>query len=448
MTSLLSIVILLGIKTVTSSTSTPFFQSMINDMSVHFDGDNEYFPEFFEELKTCVTRWDDDELEDAINESWKGLVSFYQNKSVSDPWIDCLEDPNNDRCYYYWDEGESQSWSFFGDEESDSEGNRTILIMQPCNYASSVVYYHTALRICKYDNWKGDVESGVPNLYVKAIKRGFFTLAFGSSFLHGSNTDVGSLMDNMSIGFIVFTGYDFLSETIGFDTNVLRCLSTNATIEQECESSLALSDNLPFIALNHSVYKWYDELQDSFTTNLYNYEKTLACMTSIVFDMIFSSFPSASEFLTKLIGSLLLYEEDLDWLVNEYKPDTQPYLKNFSLTFIEKWKFGFKAAGTLTKLVMAGLWEENFFSVDLPYIALRISVRISPVINMIATVLNSYYGRSSNEALGYNLYPGSSTCNTSSRHAFWHQQSGQVISDLIFFFEEFTSTLAGAKKIK
>ena len=77
-----------------------------------------------------------------------------------------------------------------------------MLIMEPCNYASNIAYYHSVLRVCDYESWKYfDQEA------VVAIKRIFSTLAAGSAFMHGTHTSLGGCYDTSMIAVIAFIAY-------------------------------------------------------------------------------------------------------------------------------------------------------------------------------------------------------------------------------------------------
>ena len=112
-------------------------------------------------------------------------------------------------------------------------------IMEPCNYASNIAYYHSSLRICKYPKFNAD------NVTQQALKRGFITLTAGSAFMHGTHTDLGAYYDNNLIGVIAYTSWrSLLNELGGSNSTVLNCLSTNKT----CISAPELSEKFAFFS--------------------------------------------------------------------------------------------------------------------------------------------------------------------------------------------------------
>ena len=72
-------------------------------------------------------------------------------------------------------------------------GPDKVIVYEPCNYTSNIVYYHDVTRLCEYEEWSSTL------FYKKHIKRWYSFLAFGSSFWHSSHTYLGYLMDNQAI---------------------------------------------------------------------------------------------------------------------------------------------------------------------------------------------------------------------------------------------------------
>ena len=127
---------------------------MMDDMAAHFNHLNKsatYNPHnFVANLTECMAKWDDDALADAADATWAGFLDFYQHPNASDPWVNCLENPSDYHCSASgYVEGRSAKYAYFGKDE------RKVQIMEPCNYASNMAFYHGALRACDHPNWKG-----------------------------------------------------------------------------------------------------------------------------------------------------------------------------------------------------------------------------------------------------------------------------------------------------
>jgi hypothetical protein len=103
---------------------------------------------------------------------------------------------------------------------------REVMIMEPCNYASNVAYYHSAVRFCDYPDWNFDQET------VILLKRAMTTLGSGSPFMHGSHTQLGFFFDNNVISVIAFTGYrSILAKLGGSNSTILNCLQETECID-------------------------------------------------------------------------------------------------------------------------------------------------------------------------------------------------------------------------
>jgi len=81
-----------------------------------------------------------------------------------------------------------------------SFGDDDMVIYEPCNYVSNVAYYHSTTRLCDHE-WSLEQDD------VKALKRGMSTLAFGSSFFHGSHTTLGALYDGKVIAILSYVAH-------------------------------------------------------------------------------------------------------------------------------------------------------------------------------------------------------------------------------------------------
>jgi hypothetical protein len=98
---------------------------------------------------------------------------------------------------------------FFGD----------IRVVEPCNYVSSVAYYHATTRLCDFPGW-----STSPEMIV-AQKRAMALLAAGSSFMHASHTFVGYTLDNKMISLVAYLAYQNMISALHTDSSVVIDLS-------------------------------------------------------------------------------------------------------------------------------------------------------------------------------------------------------------------------------
>ena len=135
-------------------------------------------------------------------------------------------------------EGHTKQWSWFG-----KGTGRDVVIMEPCNYASNMAYYHSAKRVCDYPSFAATNETQ------KALKRGFVTLAAGSAFMHATHTDLGAQFDVNLIGVIAYTSYRSMLQNLGGDSNVLNCLS----VDKKCIDANELTEKFTFFSSQQPV---------------------------------------------------------------------------------------------------------------------------------------------------------------------------------------------------
>ena len=122
-----------------------------------------------------------------------GTDKDYMNQT--DHWGGCVPETNGTRCPV----GDYKE--FVNNPKGGAFGSHNITMMEPCNYASNVAYYHAATRICDYTNFSLDADQQ------NALKRSFATLAMGSAFWHGSHTYDGYSFDNNMIAVIAYLAH-------------------------------------------------------------------------------------------------------------------------------------------------------------------------------------------------------------------------------------------------
>jgi len=112
--------------------------------------------------------------------------------NMTDHWGQCQQgSPYDDRC----------TVPPYMKREPHIFGDDGMIIYEGCNYVSNVAFYHSATRVCDYPDWSLDER------YQNAIKRGFFTLGFGSAMWHGSHTYVGYAFDNRLMAILAYLAH-------------------------------------------------------------------------------------------------------------------------------------------------------------------------------------------------------------------------------------------------
>lgn len=157
-----------------------------------------------------------------------------------------------------------------------ADSSREVLIMEPCNYASNIAYYHSAVRFCDYPDWHMEQDT------IFQLKRAMTTLASGSSHLHGSHTVLGMAFDNNVISVLAYVSYQSLLDALGgSDEPALKCVA-NVT---ECLDADQVTDRITQMPLNLPVEKWMAEFDDLMGQYQFRYFYTFAALWIIIFQL-------------------------------------------------------------------------------------------------------------------------------------------------------------------
>lgn len=170
------------------------------------------------------------------------MLDFYQKQLENGAWPQSCDSTVKPGCKYDYME---KSHAMF------AQGTpREVFIVEPCNYASNIAYYHSAVRTCEYP-WS------MPEEYSRAIKQGFVTLSSGSAFKHGGETRLGGDYDNNMISIISFTGYRALMAKLNITSNVMMSLNSDGSVAMD---PLELSSQISYLPLNQNVSTWHDQI--------------------------------------------------------------------------------------------------------------------------------------------------------------------------------------------
>ena len=91
-------------------------------------------------------------------------------------------------------------------------------IWEPCNYVSNLAYDRLVVELCSQTDWV------MPLHTLNSIRKTFAILTFGSSFMHGSETQLGARQDVMSNDLLAFLLHQALLEAVPYSP-VLHDLS-------------------------------------------------------------------------------------------------------------------------------------------------------------------------------------------------------------------------------
>lgn len=233
-----------GINSQETKLEAPNLKRILDDQEAYFneDPDKKFDQTFFDSLLTCMAK-NDDLLVKANDNAWKkGFIDYY---AAGGSKIDYRGKIDN------W--GEYPTSFQEGKDQANAAMIGGIKIIQPCNYASNIAFYHSVMRICDYDNWHVDDE------YQKNLKRGFATLAAGSSHMHGSHTALGSIFDNRQISIISYLAHQMSVQYLPGDSSILRQLSVT---KRNIDSNEFTEQFITKLA-NNEVNDWAKFLADA-----------------------------------------------------------------------------------------------------------------------------------------------------------------------------------------
>ena len=91
--------------------------------------------------------------------------------------------------YDYWVPCNTHRWFEFN---CTLQPGIEMAIWEPCNYVSNLAYDRLVVELCSQDSWSLSQQA------VQNIAQAFAIVTFGSSFLHGSQTNLGRMQDTRS----------------------------------------------------------------------------------------------------------------------------------------------------------------------------------------------------------------------------------------------------------
>lgn len=421
-----------------NATNFSSIEDIVQDMKNVFGEDDDNDDDFLNELKeSCLPKWNDSTLEQALDAHFTSIIKFYQTNPIpNDTWVNCLENSAQSQCTSgKWVESNLERWNIFGEGTQ-----REIVVMEPCNYASGISFLHSTLRVCEHE-WVGGNTT-----VLKAIKRSFVVLASSTSFMHASSTSLAQFFDEVSIASLAFVAYEnlilSLDEWIDDDNLILKCI--NETIG--CASATDIVDELTLLPFNVNLDSWHDYLNE-LSAQIPSLFETFPAIVTMVLYLICPV--EVAEGVSNFLADLLLSseEETYEFIVNVFVPEVLSISSNVQISTIDKGRLFAKFVGMASKLIYAFIWQEEIMGFVPPTQVLRAGNIASPLINLFASAATGYQeSRSSNYVWGKDLYPGFKECNKLSPHSLWHQQASEGLVDFMLFFDEVASVVSNSKK--
>lgn len=279
--------------------------------------------------------------------------------------------------------------------------------------------------------------------YVNALISSFATLGMGSSFMHGSRTQLGGTFDNVPIGVIAYQYHQLMTDSLKVGVNGTDSVLHEISPTPRAYDGRTLANKLITIPLDFEINDWNSNLQNldvpdyffTFSTIIVN-ALTLMAPDSVA-DVIINV-------ALKLFGNMLS-PEVAKFITETYVENIRGATTDFQLTIQEKEALVPVFLGTVMKLLWAFVWQEQTFVYKFEFNAEwnLAGNLVTPSVFKLANKLTKFPHDDLDYQEGSDIYPGSSYCNVkaSAPHAKWHMISATGLMDLAFMSDAVRTTI-------
>ena len=405
-----------------SRDSVDYLKNALDDIEFHFHRRPEFSQNEYKKLVDCLTDNGQDMLLFlAQQQSWKAMLDVWENYGL---YVD-----------------DNKNVIVFGQDDTYREaklggtyiGRYGIKIMEPCNYASSLAYYKTAMQICHFSNeGKWHISKQTQRDLVRAVA----SLAVGSSLYHGMSNGLGARYDQTMISFIgyisnqiVLNNYPNLSSVLWEFSFEPRNKSATETLD-DIIRSLAFDD----------INIWYRDLQQGDI----NYRYDMVAWSAISALVALSAPTWITQWFFSFAESIMIDENDRNFMRNNYFPNLLKAASSIEIPFAEQVRIYIKFLGASAYLWYAYQFTENrsqFFNFN-DGITLAFASFILPSFSTISHFISGNIFEWDLATPSTELYPGIEQCRRSQPHSVWHEGSAQALFDMIYLCDYVYQVLA------
>ena len=382
---------------------------MLDAMEILMTGGGEYDREYYSELRTCMDTIDP-RLGDSQDAAWYGVIDYWNsNGTEEDRWGSYMTK--------YMEQNATIS-SFLG-----------MIIYEPCNYASNLAYYKDVTEFClRRDSEK---PMNLPNEYVVALGKAYSALAFGSSFMHGTHTEVGHQQDARCIDVIAY----IIHQGCFLALSNVSSIVTDLKNETRPMQAIEIAEDFLSMYLNKPVYEWHDHID---TIDMPNYYLSFAGIISTIASVGLEE--TTVDALVPILADIFgLSDQYTEFITDQYLPELRKHIQNLNLGPVEKTHFIINSLGAIGKLIYAMVWQEevlvNSELIDNATFN-EMGWEFLPRLNSKINELNSFEYHDLNYQDGINVYPGEGWCNPLIPHSKWHLEAGIGLLDLTYVGDE------------
>jgi hypothetical protein len=410
--------------------SFPWTKAMLDDMAAFFECSGTSYPEEdYEDIKSCFHKWDDPMLEAAQDASWFRFFEYYiQDGNGTDTWGS--EPPE-------YQERKDNKASLFGDDPQNP--NRRYLILEPCNYVSNVAFYRAMYSICLFDDQEG---LEMPVIAKRAMKQSLATLAAGSFWWHGSFTAIGRIVDATLISLHVNNAYFIMTESLTSESRIIQSLRNDTDRPDLVELNTNVSQRL---FLETPVWEWDRTIQE--LPIRLGYQQTI--LATISFICVMTNRFETCDFLVRQVFTPAFNDAQdnlKNFILDEYLPALKQVAQeeSFPISFWRAKPLWCKTVSVIAAFLWSLSWQEvtiDLFPGTLCQYLAWIGQGVVFAVDTLLAWVTGYSIPDPAMASRRNVYPGSGYCNRYSSHALWHQESADVMYELVRLTDDVRTAL-------
>lgn len=390
-------------NTVKGTATESILKRVLDSIAISF-GEGSFNFETLNAWMLTMARTDKHLLESQEN-GWKEMIKY--QSSQSDRWGD---NPSN-----YTERDEVVL------ENVIDQSPTSLQVFERCNFASNFAYYNLMHQV-HFLVW-------MPPRSKRALVQASAALTLGSSFFHGSHTQLGQLMDNLMIKIIAYTLYEAYINALNLPTTTPKLVLQLKAAGRPMTGIELAQDITDMLRLAPSD-TWMDHVK---SLDVPKYESTFGA-----FILAMDAHAKTGDFGNWKNGVLLqilpVEEEDKDFL-REFDREVRKALEDRTTYLIEE-PDSVNRMTTGLKLMLAFIFQENIPVLNgLQPLIKGIGLSgLNDYLDSINTLpkLNSSLPLTDSASSG--SYPGEAKC--SSAHAQWHSQSAQGLLDLFKLVDE------------
>jgi hypothetical protein len=374
----------------------------------------------FQAITSVMTGLDPgDRLVEAQERGWEGLLEYYSTRGgFGDPW--------GGNSTGYKEINSTLLWVVRGHNIGSP-----LLVYEPCNFASSLVFYHVLEALYNYEpHWSLD------RVVVKAIGQSVAAIALGSSFFHSSHTKLGDAADVMAIRLFLHISYQALVTSLPGVSVTSEVLHLSP--QPRAMTGIQLSEALMDMYMEQPAREWLDIVQSLDLPD----RGTLAA--AILYTLLSLLLPSVlKDTITSSLFSSLPPDTYI-YMTTVFVPGIEESVSEVDLSLLQRTDVFVNLAAVLKKFSSSILYIEKLGPIRkiksfFPSILMNMRSDYRARVMKVAKSFSSLPSLDPRFSSGQPLYPGDFWCRTDQDHSNWHTQAAATMLDLVLLIDQIVS---------